>query len=74
MNIKLYKWDRALDIALQNKTHVDTVIAYRKRFLQMQKKEEDIDKFKQYNQEFDADWETVKAKIRSDKDREAAAN
>ena len=49
MNIKLYKWDRALDIALQNKTHVDTVIAYRKRFLQMQKKEEDIDKFKQYN-------------------------
>jgi intraflagellar transport protein 80 len=33
LNIKLYRWDRALDIAINNKTHVDTVIAYRKRFL-----------------------------------------
>ena len=29
LNIKSYKWERALNIALQNKTHVDTVIAYR---------------------------------------------
>lgn len=35
LNIKMYKWDRALEIAVNNKTHVDTVIAYRKRFLQM---------------------------------------
>lgn len=34
MNIKLYRWDRALDIAINNKTHVDTVIAYRKKFLE----------------------------------------
>ena len=74
MNIKLYKWERALDIALQNQTHVDTVLAYRQRFLQMQKKEEDNEKFRKFNQEFQVDWETVKAKIRSDKDREAAAN
>jgi intraflagellar transport protein 80 len=33
MNIKLYRWERALDIAVNNKTHVDTVIAYRQRFL-----------------------------------------
>jgi intraflagellar transport protein 80 len=29
LNIKLYKWDRALEIAVENRTHVDTVIAYR---------------------------------------------
>lgn len=29
LNIKLYRWERALDIAISNKTHVDTVIAYR---------------------------------------------
>ena len=29
LNIKSYKWERALDIAVQNRTHVDTVIAYR---------------------------------------------
>jgi len=33
LNIKLYRWERAIDIAINNKTHVDTVIAYRKRFL-----------------------------------------
>lgn len=74
MNIKLYRWDRALDIAINNKTHVDTVIAYRQRFLQQYGKEEDNDRFKQYAKDIDAQWETVKAKIRADKDREAAAN
>lgn len=46
LNIKMYKWDRALEIALNNKTHVDTVIAYRKRFLTMYNKEETNDRFK----------------------------
>lgn len=74
MNIKLYRWERALDIAINNKTHVDTVIAYRARFLQQYNKEEDIDKFKQYSKDIQVDWNTVKAKIRTDKDREASAN
>jgi len=34
MNIKLYRWERALDLAISNKTHVDTVIAYRGKFLE----------------------------------------
>ena len=34
----------------------------------------DNDKFKQYSRDIEVDWETVKAKIRADKDREAAAN
>jgi intraflagellar transport protein 80 len=38
LNIKMYKWDRALEIAVNNKTHVDTVVAYRQRFLTMYKK------------------------------------
>jgi intraflagellar transport protein 80 len=29
MNVKLYKWDRALDIATQYKVHFDTLLAYR---------------------------------------------
>ena len=29
MNIKLYRWDRALEIAINNRTHVDTVLGYR---------------------------------------------
>jgi len=73
MNIKLYRWEKALDIAINNKTHVDTVIAYRARFLEQYQKEETIEKFKQYNKDIQVDWSTVKAKIRADKDREASA-
>ena len=49
MNIKMYKWDKALDIAIAQKTHVDTAIAYRKRFLEQYNKEETNDRFIQLN-------------------------
>lgn len=68
LNIKMYKWDRALEIAVNNKTHVDTVVAYRKRFLQMYQREETNEKFKQFSKDFQVEWETVKTKIRADKD------
>jgi intraflagellar transport protein 80 len=29
LNIRLYRWARALQIAVENKTHVDTVLGYR---------------------------------------------
>lgn len=29
LNIKLYKWNRALEIAQQSKQHLDTVLGYR---------------------------------------------
>jgi intraflagellar transport protein 80 len=74
MNVKLYRWERALDIAVSNKTHVDTVIAYRQRFLDQYKKEEDIDKFKTIGASVSVDWETIKNKIKADKEREAAAS
>jgi intraflagellar transport protein 80 len=48
MNIRLFKWERALEIALTNKTHVDTVLGYRKRFLQEARKEETNIKFLEY--------------------------
>jgi len=70
MNIKMYKWDKALDIAIAQKTHVDTVIAYRKRFLEQYQKEETNERFTQLNQEIQVDWETVKTKIKAEKERE----
>lgn len=73
LNIKLYKWDRALEIAVNNKTHVDTVCAYRTRFLTMYKKPETNDKFKQLAAELQPDWEQIKTKIKQEKEREAAA-
>lgn len=70
----MYKWERALEIAVNNKTHVDTVIAYRKRFLEQYGKDETNERFKQYSGNIEVDWETVKTKINADKKREADAN
>ena len=51
LNIELYKWGRALDIATKYKTHVDTVLAYRERYLKQFKRNESDTKYMQYNKE-----------------------
>ncbi len=48
MNIRFYRWSRALDIALKFRTHVDTVLGYRQRFLEQFQKRETDQKFLQY--------------------------
>jgi intraflagellar transport protein 80 len=48
MNINLYRWNRALEIALKFKSHVDTVLAYRQQYLQEFGKTENMSKFQQY--------------------------
>ena len=45
MNINLFKWDRALNLALTHKTHIDTVLAYRRKFLESAGLEETNSKF-----------------------------
>mmetsp|Transcript_39014 Transcript_39014/g.38632 ORF Transcript_39014/g.38632 Transcript_39014/m.38632 type:complete len:501 (+) Transcript_39014:753-2255(+) len=70
MNIKLFRWDRALDLAIQYKTHVDTVLAFRQKYLEDCKKDEDNERFKEYMNEVQIDWETIRAKIESDKAKE----
>jgi len=70
MNIRLFKWTRALEIAVTNKKHVDTVIGYRKRYLESVSREEDVEKFKQFA-ELEVDWVAIKTKIKQDKEQEA---
>jgi len=70
MNIKLFRWDRALDLAIKHKTHVDSVLAFRQKYLEDWKKDEDNERFKEYMNEVQIDWETIKAKIEADKAKE----
>jgi intraflagellar transport protein 80 len=72
MNIRLFRWNRALDIALKYKKHVDTVIGYRARYLERFGKTETNSKFLQYSKEVEVNWETIKAKIANEKDDERA--
>ena len=70
MNVRLFKWDRALELAVNHKTHVDTVVAYRKRYLEQFGLEETSKRFLQYSKEIKVDWEAIKAKIAQEKQKE----
>ncbi|CAN0432290.1 unnamed protein product, partial [Ectocarpus sp. 13 AM-2016] len=49
--IRLFRWSRALELAVQHKTHVDTVLGYRQAFLKSSGKEETDKRFLQFNSE-----------------------
>ncbi|KAI4815665.1 hypothetical protein KUCAC02_005802, partial [Chaenocephalus aceratus] len=76
VNIDLFNWERALELAVKHKTHVDTVLAYRGKFLQKFGREETNKRFLQYSEGVEVDWEKVQAKIEMElsNEREKAAN
>lgn len=76
INIDLFNWERALELAVKHKTHVDTVLAYREKFLQTFGRKETNKRFLQYSEGVEVDWEKIQAKIEMElsKERERAAN
>ena len=72
MNIRLFRWDRALELAVKHRSHVDTVLAYRAKYLDAFKKSETDDRFKQLNSTVQWDWDQVKAKKDLEKREEAS--
>jgi len=70
LNIRMHRWGDALDLALKHQTHVDTVLAYRARHLTQMKHVETNEQFKQWSQQVEVDWDTVKKKIQLEKDTE----
>ncbi|XP_067400735.1 intraflagellar transport protein 80 homolog isoform X3 [Emydura macquarii macquarii] len=75
INIHLFNWDRALELAVKHKTHVDTVLGYRQKFLEDFGKKETNKRFLQYAGGLEVDWDKIKAKIEMEiaKERERAA-
>jgi intraflagellar transport protein 80 len=54
-NVRLFNWDRALELAVQHKTHVDTVIYYRNIYLAQAGRAETNQRFMQYAQSVQVD-------------------
>ncbi|XP_066266233.1 intraflagellar transport protein 80 homolog [Branchiostoma lanceolatum] len=75
MNINLYNWDRALELAVKHKTHVDTVLAFRQKYLEKFSRSEKNKRFLQYAEGVEVDWQKIEAKIEMEqqKEREKAA-
>lgn len=74
MNIRLFRWERALELAVKYRSHVDTVLAYRSQYLEDWKKEETDDRFKQLASSVKWEWEQVRAKKNLEKQEEYTRN
>ena len=65
LNIKHSKWDRALNLAVNNKEEgfIGFVLGLRARYLEDVSAAETIDKFKQVGQQVKWDWSDVKQQL-----------
>eukprot|EP00747_Dinoflagellata_sp_TGD_P165344 gnl/TRDRNA2_/TRDRNA2_186490_c0_seq1.p1 gnl/TRDRNA2_/TRDRNA2_186490_c0~~gnl/TRDRNA2_/TRDRNA2_186490_c0_seq1.p1 ORF type:complete len:788 (+),score=158.72 gnl/TRDRNA2_/TRDRNA2_186490_c0_seq1:340-2364(+) len=72
MNIRLHRWNDALELALKHQTHVDTVLAYRQQHLQQMRPVhvETNQEFRKWAEQVPVEWETVRQKISMEKDQE----
>mmetsp|Transcript_19257 Transcript_19257/g.42924 ORF Transcript_19257/g.42924 Transcript_19257/m.42924 type:complete len:770 (+) Transcript_19257:82-2391(+) len=61
LNINLFRWTRALDLALKHRVHVETVLAYRQKYLQSFERDEVNQRFLQYFTQVTFDWKDVLA-------------
>jgi len=73
MNIRLFRWERALELAMESRTHVDTVLGYRQKHLDAFKKRETLAVFKEQLAELGGkiDWDEIAAKKAAEKAAEA---
>ncbi|KAG5191643.1 intraflagellar transport protein 80 [Tribonema minus] len=62
LNLRLFRWSRALELAVQYRSHVDTVLGYRQRHLAAFKKQETDARFLQYAEQVTVDWDVIAAK------------
>ena len=70
MHVRLFNWRRALDLAVQHRTHVDTVLYHRKRYLTEAQRRETDEQFKEYSRSVEIDEEAVLAKMAQEAEKE----
>merc|ERR1712072_1063962 len=66
VNIRLFNWERALELANRYSVHVDTVCAYRQKYLQAFGKQETSPQFLELSN-VEINWEAIKARINEEK-------
>ena len=71
LNIKLYRWDRAVQLVKKLKVHADTLLSYRERYLRQMDLDETNDIYKQLKKHVgDYKWEDIETKIKAEKEKE----
>ncbi|GIX75579.1 intraflagellar transport protein 80 homolog [Caerostris extrusa] len=70
LNLRLYKWDRALELATKNGNHIDTVLAFRQKYRDTLDITEDKPNFIQLMNEVEINWNSVNEKIEEEYQKE----
>ncbi|XP_030758483.1 intraflagellar transport protein 80 homolog isoform X1 [Sitophilus oryzae] len=69
ININMHNWTRALDLATKHKTHVDTVLYLREKYLETLGKSENNNKYSSLKESVTIDPEKIKEKITAEENR-----
>mmetsp|Transcript_15398 Transcript_15398/g.39727 ORF Transcript_15398/g.39727 Transcript_15398/m.39727 type:complete len:773 (-) Transcript_15398:1613-3931(-) len=72
MNCQMFRWERALELAIKHKTHVDTVLGLRERSLARMGHgaRETSRLFLKYSSQIEVDWEKIQQKIEAEAEAE----
>lgn len=71
MNIKLYRWDRAVQLVKKLKAHADILLAFRERYLRQMDVDETNETYKQLKKHVgEYKWEDIEEKIAAEKEKE----
>lgn len=71
MHIRLFNWQRALELAMEHKTHIDTVLGYRQNYLKAISQSEADPKFSSLASQISVNWDTIRAKCADEIQKEA---
>ncbi|CAJ1021859.1 WD domain, G-beta repeat, putative [Leishmania lindenbergi] len=70
MCTRLFRWERALEIAKERKTHLDTVLGRRERYLQEVSQKETLAPFKDLSGKVKIDWAVIEEKVKQEAAKE----
>lgn len=69
-NIRSFRWEQALQLALKHQQHIDTVLLERRKLLTKMHKSETLAVFLRASKEVSIDEEVVKQKVQNEVDKE----
>ncbi|KAJ3387372.1 Intraflagellar transport protein 80 [Entophlyctis sp. JEL0112] len=73
LSVNLFRWERALELALKNKTHVDTVLYLREKYLRQIRKRETLKLFLTHSAGVTLDAEKIQLRMEAEEAEEKTA-
>lgn len=70
LNLGIFRFDRALELALKFDSHLDTVLGYRQRYLALLGRKENDPKYLKHLSQVEIDWPHIFEKIRKDEEED----